>query len=58
MEIKEALTRGMTTAASLLQQKLIHAAALCLQGETRVVGAAPEIAKLPVPSREGSLVHA
>ncbi len=58
MEINVALTRGVTTAESLLQRKLIHAAALCLQGETRVVGAAPEIAKLSVPSREGSLVHA
>lgn len=58
VEIDEALARGVTSAASLLQQKLIYAAALCLQGETRVVGAASEIAKLSVPSHRGSLVHA
>jgi hypothetical protein len=57
-EINEALTRGVTTAESLLQQKLIHAAALCLQGETRVVGSVSELAKKEVPSHEGSLVHA
>jgi ApbE superfamily uncharacterized protein (UPF0280 family) len=57
VEINKALTRGVTTAASLLKQKLIHAAALCLQGETRVVGGVFEIAQI-VPSLEGSLVHA
>jgi hypothetical protein len=56
-EINEALTRGVTTAESLLQQKLIHAAALCLQGETRVVGGVSALAPI-VRGREGSLVHA
>ena len=56
-EINEALTRGVTTAESLLQRKLICAAALCLQGETRVVGGASEFTQI-VLSREGSLVHA
>jgi ApbE superfamily uncharacterized protein (UPF0280 family) len=56
-EINEALTRGVTTAESLLQRKLICAAALCLQGETRVVGGVSEFTQI-VLSREGSLVHA
>lgn len=56
-EINEALTQGATTAESLLQRKLIYAAALCLQGETRVVGGASEFTQI-VLSREGSLVHA
>jgi ApbE superfamily uncharacterized protein (UPF0280 family) len=56
-EITEALTRGATTAHSLLQQKLIHAAALCLQGETRVVGCIPEVAQM-LSIREGSPAHA
>jgi uncharacterized protein len=56
-EKNEALTRGVTTAESLLQRKLIYAAALCLQGDTRVVGVVPEVA-MSVPIREGSLVHA
>jgi len=56
-EINEALTQGATTAESLLQRKLIYAAALCLQGETRVVGGVSEFTQI-VLSREGSLVHA
>lgn len=56
-EVDEALTRGVTTAESLLQQKLVHAAALCLQGETRVVGGISALAQI-VRSREGSPVHA
>jgi ApbE superfamily uncharacterized protein (UPF0280 family) len=56
-EINEALTQGATTAESLLQRKLIYAAALCLQGETRVVGGVSEFTQI-VPSHEGSLVHA
>ena len=58
VEINEALTSGVTTAESLLQQKLIHAAALCLQGETRVVGSVREVAQIATRSRGGSLVHA
>src|SRR5580693_9918991 len=54
-EINEALTQGATTAESLLQRKLICAAALCLQGETRVVGGVSEFTQI-VPNREGSLV--
>jgi ApbE superfamily uncharacterized protein (UPF0280 family) len=56
-EIDEALTKGAATAESLRQQKLIHAAALCLCGETRVVGGVRDVAQI-VPSHEGSLVHA
>ncbi|MGA9977458.1 MAG: UPF0280 family protein [Candidatus Sulfotelmatobacter sp.] len=56
-EISEALARGATAAESLLQRKLIHAAALCLQDETRVIGSVSELPKI-VPTREGSLVHA
>jgi hypothetical protein len=54
-EINEALTQGATTAESLLQRKLIYAAALCLQGETRVVGGVSEFTQI-VPSQEGGLV--
>jgi uncharacterized protein len=57
-EINEALTMGVTTAESLLQQKLIRAAALCLQGETRVVGQVREFAQIATKVREGSPVHA
>jgi uncharacterized protein len=57
-EINEALTMGLTTAESLLQQKLIRAAALCLQGETRVVGQVREVAQIATKVREGSPVHA
>ncbi|MFZ0958422.1 MAG: hypothetical protein WAN60_18920, partial [Candidatus Sulfotelmatobacter sp.] len=57
-ELDQALARGAASAESLLQQKLIHAAALCLQGENRLVGGVPEVEKIAVPSREGSPVHA
>ena len=57
-EINEALTRGVTTAESLLRQKLIHAAALCLQGDTRVVSDVRGVAQIATKIREGSLVHA
>jgi uncharacterized protein len=57
-EINEALTQGATTAESLLQRKLIYAAALCLQGETRVIGDVREVAQIPTRIREGSLIHA
>ncbi|MFZ1158481.1 MAG: UPF0280 family protein [Candidatus Sulfotelmatobacter sp.] len=57
-ELDQALARGVASAESLLQQKLIHAAALCLQGENRLVGGVPEVEKIAVPSREGSPVHA
>ncbi len=56
-EINQALTRGAATAESLLHEELIHAAALCLQGETRVVGGVRETAKI-VPTRKRSPVHA
>jgi len=56
-EIDQALMRGATTAHSLLQQKFIHAAALCLQSETRVV-ATTEVARIAVPTRGGSPIHA
>jgi uncharacterized protein len=58
LEINEALMRGAITADSLLQQKLIHAAALCLQGETRVVGNVRRVAQIATRNREGSFAHA
>jgi len=57
-EIDEALTRGTTTAKSLLSLGLIHAAALCLRGETEVIGGVLEFAKIAIPVREGSVLHA
>jgi ApbE superfamily uncharacterized protein (UPF0280 family) len=57
-EIHEALAAGVSAAESILSDKLIRAAALRLQGETRVVGSVNEFRELPIPVREGSLVHA
>jgi ApbE superfamily uncharacterized protein (UPF0280 family) len=57
-EIHEALAAGVSAAESVLRDKLIHATALRLQGETRVVGSVGEFRELAIPVREGSLVHA
>jgi ApbE superfamily uncharacterized protein (UPF0280 family) len=57
-EINEALAAGVRAAESVLRDKLICAAALRLQGETRVVGSASEFRELPIPVREGGLAHA
>ncbi len=55
-EIDEALSSGLRVAESLRESGLIHAAALHLQGETRVLGTQPSLADLSVP--DGRLVHA
>lgn len=57
-EIHKALAAGGRAAESILSDKLIRAAALRLQGETRVVGSVNEFREFPIPVREGSLVHA
>jgi ApbE superfamily uncharacterized protein (UPF0280 family) len=55
-EVNEALAAGARTAWRLLNMGLIRAAALHLQGETRVVGAIQESRLTPVQER--GLVHA
>ena len=55
-EIEEALDSGTHLAASLRERGLIHSAALCLQGQIRVVSSAQEPALLDTATR--SLVHA
>ncbi len=55
-EINEALTRGAILADFLRQLGLIHAAALCLAGETRLVGGVAEFPRVAVPIREGSML--
>ena len=47
-EVTQALTAGASVASSLCAAGLIHAAALCLRGKTRVVG-------VPVPEIPGRL---
>jgi ApbE superfamily uncharacterized protein (UPF0280 family) len=54
-EIRDALEAGIPVAESLRVSGLIRAAALNLQGETRVVGAQGQV-NIPVP--DGSPVHA
>ena len=56
-EVDDALAAGMRTAHRLLRIGLIHAAALCLCGETRVVG--PQKSKMiSTAAQERNLVHA
>jgi hypothetical protein len=57
-ELDEALTSGAHTARLLLDTELVRAAALCLQGETRVVSIdlTPELTTPPINQR--TLVHA
>jgi ApbE superfamily uncharacterized protein (UPF0280 family) len=57
-EISIALAQGTASAQSLIARGLIHAAALRLQGETRVVGAVPQFANVEGSIHEGSEVHA
>jgi uncharacterized protein len=56
-EIDEALSAGMRTAAKLQRIGLIRAAALRLQGETRVVGL-QELNPISTPAEERILLHA
>ena len=55
-EIEEALDSGARLAASLREKVRIHCAALCLQGQTRVVSSLQEPAQFDIPTRR--LVHA
>ncbi len=55
-EIDEALASGVEPAKRLLRMGLIRAAALHLQGETRVAGSIGE-SKMMMPACEGNLVH-
>jgi ApbE superfamily uncharacterized protein (UPF0280 family) len=58
-EVERALQAGMVMAEGLAAEGLIHAAALHLQGETRIAGAAPSLAGGEVLRHwNGSLVHA
>ena len=57
-EIAAALDAGEAMASSFLPHGLIHAAALHLQGRTRVVGATLPCATLNAPTAERGLVHA
>ena len=55
-EIDGALTSGLCMAESLRESSLIHAAALHLQGETRLVSGTPILRESEIPN--GRLVHA
>jgi uncharacterized protein len=57
-EIRDALVAGVRVAESLCSSGLIRAAALNLQGETQVIGAAAclQLVDIPIPDR--SFVHA
>jgi ApbE superfamily uncharacterized protein (UPF0280 family) len=55
-ELGSALDAGVRVAEELMAQGLIHAAALCLQGEIRIVAAQEMRKQLEVPQR--SLAHA
>lgn len=57
-EVDQALASGCHTAELLQRMGLICAAALCLQGEIRVIGGVPEVVAITRPVDEGSLVHA
>jgi ApbE superfamily uncharacterized protein (UPF0280 family) len=55
-EIGAALDAGALAAESLCAERRIHAAALCLQGRTRIVAISPEYSSLEISER--SLLHA
>jgi uncharacterized protein len=57
-EVCDALAAGTRVAETLRHSRLIHAAALTLQGETRVIDAAgsPQFGEAPIPDRR--LIHA
>lgn len=57
-EIDAALAAGVTCARSLLGRALIRAAALHLQGQTRIIGDTLQLAQPANPTIEGTLVHA
>jgi uncharacterized protein len=57
-EIRDALAAGIRLAESLCGSGLIRAAALNLQGETRVIGAEGRAQLVNIPVPHGSLVHA
>jgi uncharacterized protein len=57
-EINDALERGIQVAESLRASGLVHAAALNLQGEVRVVSREHSIASLNISRPIGSLLHA
>lgn len=57
-EIRDALEAGIRLAKSLCGSGLIRAAALNLQGETRVIGAQDQAQLVNIPVPDGSPVHA
>jgi hypothetical protein len=57
-QIRDALEAGIRVAESLCGSGLIRAAALNLQGETRVIGAQGRAQLIDIPVPDGSLVHA
>jgi ApbE superfamily uncharacterized protein (UPF0280 family) len=57
-EICDALEAGIRVAESLRSSGLMHAAALNLQGETRVVGAGAWSTLVDIPKPDRSLAHA
>ncbi len=57
-EIREALEAGIRVAESLCGSGPIRAAALNLQGETRVIGAEVRAQLVDIPVPDGSPVHA
>jgi ApbE superfamily uncharacterized protein (UPF0280 family) len=57
-EVNEALRAGAETADRLFRMGLVRSAALCLQGEIRLVGVLQEGRRFATPIREGSLAHA
>jgi hypothetical protein len=57
-EVNHALAAGSRVAELLLRIGLIRAAALSLQGETRVAGALEKSQMIATPARERGLVHA
>jgi ApbE superfamily uncharacterized protein (UPF0280 family) len=57
-EIRDALDAGIRVAESLSSAGLIRAAALNLQGETRVIGAECRAQLVDIPVPDGSPVHA
>jgi ApbE superfamily uncharacterized protein (UPF0280 family) len=57
-EVDRALAAGVRTAESLLKMGLIRAAALNLQGSTRLVGVLAESKLIQSPTYERGLVHA
>ena len=57
-EIGDALEAGIRLAELLRGSGLIRAAALNLQGETRVIGTEGRLGLVGVSTRDGSSVHA